>query len=57
MEEEWDITGLEQHLESDFNLKLPVKQWLEQDHTLDEERYVNVFEQNLKRLLCKKKKK
>lgn len=38
MEEEWDIAGLEQRLESDFNLKLPVRKWLEEDGTLDEER-------------------
>src|SRR5262249_14735105 len=37
MEEEWDIPGLEQQLESDFNLKLPIKHWLEQDETIDEE--------------------
>jgi preprotein translocase subunit SecA len=37
MEEEWDVPGLEQRLESDFNLKLPLKQWLEQDTTLDED--------------------
>lgn len=38
MEEEWDIQGLEQRLENDFNLKLPLRQWLEQDETIDEER-------------------
>lgn len=38
MSEEWDIEGLEQRLENDFNLKLPVRQWLEDDDTLDEER-------------------
>lgn len=38
MEEEWDVPGLEQRFESDFNMKLPLTQWLEQDNTLDEER-------------------
>ncbi|MBX3709315.1 MAG: preprotein translocase subunit SecA [Gammaproteobacteria bacterium] len=38
MEEEWDIPGLGQRLESDFNLKLPLRQWLEQDTTMDEDR-------------------
>lgn len=38
MEEEWDVPGLEQRLESDFNLKLNLHQWLEQDKTLDEDR-------------------
>ncbi|RDI44788.1 preprotein translocase subunit SecA [Aquicella lusitana] len=38
MSEEWDIEGLEQRLERDFNLKLPIRQWLEEDDTLDEDR-------------------
>lgn len=37
MEEEWDIPGLEQRLESDFNIKLPIQQWLADDNTLHEE--------------------
>ncbi len=37
MEEEWDVPGLEQRLDNDFHLKLPLQQWLEQDNTLDEE--------------------
>lgn len=37
MEEEWNVSGLEQQLASDFNLKLPVSQWLE-DTTMDEEK-------------------
>lgn len=38
MEEEWDVAGLEQRLEADFSLKLPLRQWLEQDTTIDEDR-------------------
>lgn len=38
MEEEWDVDGLELALENDFNIKLPVKQWLESDKSLDEEK-------------------
>lgn len=38
MEEEWDIPGLEQRLESDFGIKVPVSQWLAQDSTLEEEK-------------------
>jgi preprotein translocase subunit SecA len=37
LEEQWDIPGLELQLEKDFNLKLPVKDWLDQDGTLHEE--------------------
>lgn len=38
MGEEWDIPGLEQRLENDFNIKLPLQTWLEKDNTIDEER-------------------
>ncbi len=37
LEEQWDIPGLEQQLEKDFNMRLPIKNWLEQDGTLHEE--------------------
>jgi preprotein translocase subunit SecA len=37
MEEEWDVAGLEQRLANDFNLNLPVHQWLEEDHSIDED--------------------
>ena len=37
LEEQWDIPGLEQHLESDFGLRLPIGQWLEEDKKLHEE--------------------
>ncbi len=37
LEEMWDIQGLEERLASDFNLKLPIAQWLEQEDDLHEE--------------------
>jgi preprotein translocase subunit SecA len=37
LEEQWDIAGLEQQLQQDFNLQLPIKKWLEEDSTLHEE--------------------
>jgi preprotein translocase subunit SecA len=37
MEEQWDAPGLEKALTADFQLHLPVAQWLEQDKQLDEE--------------------
>lgn len=37
MEEVWDIAGLEQQLERDFNIKLAIQAWLDQDSTVDEE--------------------
>lgn len=38
MEEEWDIENLQKRLANDFNLKLPIRQWLDEDATLDEEK-------------------
>ncbi|MDP3814079.1 preprotein translocase subunit SecA, partial [Pseudomonas sp.] len=35
--EQWDIAGLEAALYSGFNLKLPIQQWLDDDHKLYEE--------------------
>ncbi len=37
IEEQWDITGLEQSLDGEFGVKLPVKKWLDEDNTLYEE--------------------
>ncbi|MBY6187789.1 preprotein translocase subunit SecA [Marinobacter hydrocarbonoclasticus] len=45
LEEMWDIPGLEERLASDFNLKLPIAQWLEQEDDLHEE---NLHERILK---------
>jgi len=37
LEEQWDIPGLEQHLEGEFGLKLPLASWLEDEPNLEEE--------------------
>ena len=37
-EEQWDISGLEQHLQQEFGLKLPIAQWLKQDDHLHEDK-------------------
>ncbi len=37
VEEQWDIAGLERHLESEAAVKLPVQEWLDQDDKLHEE--------------------
>lgn len=47
LEEQWDITGLEQQLASDFNFQLDVKAWLEQDKNLHEE---TLFERILEQI-------
>jgi preprotein translocase subunit SecA len=36
MAEQWDVAGLERVLASEFQLPLPVQQWLDQDGKLDE---------------------
>jgi preprotein translocase subunit SecA len=37
MEEQWDVPGLERMLAAEFQLELPLGQWLDQDKTLDEQ--------------------
>jgi len=37
LEEQWDVPGLEKALEAEFAMKLPISQWLDQDHALHEE--------------------
>ena len=36
MEEQWDIHGLEQHLQQEFHLNLPLAQMLDQDRSMNE---------------------
>jgi preprotein translocase subunit SecA len=38
LEEQWDLPGLEESLQREFDLKLPMKQWLEEDTSLDDEK-------------------
>ncbi len=37
LEEQWDMAGLEQACQSEFNARLPIRQWLEEDDELYEE--------------------
>lgn len=37
VDEQWDISGLEQQLDKDFNLELTIQQWLDEDKSLYEE--------------------
>jgi preprotein translocase subunit SecA len=37
LEEQWNISGLEQQIQQDFGLKLPISDWLGQDENLHEE--------------------
>ena len=52
MVEQWDINGLEAHLQQEFNVQVPVQKMLDDDHNLQEsslrKRIVEVLEQNHK---------
>ncbi len=37
MEEEWNVEGLQECLQRDFNLQLPVESWLKEDQAMDED--------------------
>jgi len=37
IEEMWDVAGLTDALDKEFNLRLPIQQWLDEDDELDEE--------------------
>lgn len=37
LEEQWDVPGLENQLAKDFNMNLPVHEWLEKEESLHEE--------------------
>jgi preprotein translocase subunit SecA len=41
LEEQWDIKGLEDTLERDFGVRLPLQHWLDEDTRLDEDRLRN----------------
>ncbi|UZE95551.1 preprotein translocase subunit SecA [Alkalimarinus alittae] len=40
LEEQWDVEGLEKHLESEMAISLPVQKWLDEDDSLHEETLV-----------------
>ena len=41
LEEQWNIQGLEQILESDLNLNLPIQQWLKDESGLETQELIN----------------
>jgi preprotein translocase subunit SecA len=51
MEEQWDITGLEAHLQDEFEVEIPVAQMLKDDTSLHEESIVSPMGAQLLRLL------
>ncbi len=52
MVEQWDIKGLEDHLQQEFNVDVPVRKMLDEDHSLQEEslrrRIIDILEQSHK---------
>ncbi len=52
MVEQWDTKGLEEHLHQEFNVEVPVRKLLDEDHSLQEEslrkRIIAILEQNHK---------
>jgi preprotein translocase subunit SecA len=50
MVEQWDTKGLEEHLHQEFNVEIPVRKMLAEDHSLVEEslrkRIIEILEQN-----------
>ena len=52
MVEQWDIKGLEEHLQQEFNVQIPVQHMLDEDHKLQEAslrtRIIDILEQNHK---------
>ncbi|MEH6469063.1 MAG: preprotein translocase subunit SecA [Porticoccus sp.] len=45
--EQWDIAALEEYLVAEFNLKLPLQEWLEADERLNEEGLRDRLQQNM----------
>jgi preprotein translocase subunit SecA len=52
MAEQWDIAGLEEHLQHEFNVYIPVQRMLDEDHGLQESslrtRIIDILENNHK---------
>jgi preprotein translocase subunit SecA len=49
LEEMWDVAGLEQALEREFALRLPLQQWLDEDDSLHEETLREKIQQEILR--------
>lgn len=54
LEEQWDVPGLERQLEQDFNLRLPIHEWLEKDENLHEENLRERIQSALKEIYQQK---
>ncbi len=54
LEEQWNVPGLEQQLTKDFNLRLPISEWLDKDEALHEESLYERIQQAFKEIYQKK---
>lgn len=54
LEEQWDIQGLEAQIEKDFNLRLPIREWLDKEEGLHEENLRERIQQSVKDAYLKK---
>ncbi len=54
LEEQWDIESLEQDLQSEFAIQLPVQQWLDEDEELHEEVLRNKIVASLEAMIDEK---
>jgi preprotein translocase subunit SecA len=54
LEEQWDVPGLEDAIEGEFGLKLPLRTWLEQDESLHEETLRERIVEELERVFAEK---
>ena len=54
LEEQWNVATLEQDLEADFGIKLPLEEWLERDDSLHEETLRQKIEQAMNEAVAEK---
>lgn len=54
LEEQWDVPGLERQLQQDFNLRLPLREWLDKDENLHEENLRERIQSALKEIYQQK---
>src|SRR5690349_225579 len=54
VDEQWDITGLERELESEFSLKLDIKSWLESQTEADADTILGYVRENVDRMFREK---
>ncbi len=54
LEEQWNVETLEQDLETDFGIKLPLAEWLERDDSLHEETLRQKIEQAINEAIAAK---